>query len=138
MPDRNHHGTHQFIQRPFELLDRVGSNCQSQGRLIQVDWRNLEIPLTHYVVPLENRAGLVTCHLHRHTLGNSGPHQIPEGCSPEVAGNSPRHSRTFARRQPRTPETFNLLPFPVEHPGANLPLLLDGVRVLPLIPQSLG
>ena len=69
------------VTRVWRDLPRQASARRLRGRTGGVDieppCRIAEIPGAHDVVPLEDRTGLVSRELHGHTLGNAGPHEVP-------------------------------------------------------------
>jgi hypothetical protein len=63
----------------------------------------------------------VSSHLHRDAFGNSGAHQVADGCSPKVMRNAAGTARFLARLFPRLRESndplaLDLFAAALEHP----------------------
>src|SRR5262249_27039425 len=109
------------------------------GGPVHLGCRLAEIALVDDVVPLEDRAGLVSGELHRHALGDAASDHVPDRRAPEVMGNPAGEPRVPAGAPPRAPEVLDGPAASMEDPGDDpARLSLDRVRPGPLGVQEGG
>ena len=80
-----------------------------------------EIAFAHDVVALEHRTRLVAGHLHGHTFGNAGAHEVADCCASGIVRNASGTAGLLARLPPGFRESndrlaLHLLACPMKHP----------------------